>query len=70
MASPISRLELAALESLGRGHSAASNIEEHVLARLESLGMAELRGGKWSISKRGQVELQRRKALGRTSGSR
>lgn len=70
MASPISRQELTALESLGRGTGSTSNIEETVLERLEKLGMAELRGGKWLISKRGQVELQRRKALGRQSGSR
>jgi hypothetical protein len=70
MATPISRTEVAALESLGRGPGAGATVPTETLERLSTLGMAEQRGGRWSTTKRGDTELQRRKNLGRTSGSR
>jgi hypothetical protein len=70
MATPISRSEVAALEALGRSASSSPSVPEDTLARLAALGMAEQRGGRWSTTKRGDVELQRRKALGRSSGSK
>lgn len=70
MATPISRSEVAALEAIGRSASSASSVPEETLNRLSALGMAEQRGGRWNTTKRGDVELQRRKALGRTSGSK
>lgn len=63
---PIRKEELAVLEAMGRGQP-AGNPDEAILDRLGKLGLIAQRGGKWSISERGKMELTRRKQLKRSS---
>ena len=67
--SPIRKEELALLEAMGRGQNVAYP-DEALLERLSKLGMISQRGGKWSITERGKMELTRRKQLGRSSTKR
>jgi hypothetical protein len=67
--SPIRKEELALLEAMGRGDP-SYNPDEMLLERLGKLGLAATRGGKWSITERGKMELTRRKQLGRSSTKR
>lgn len=59
---PIRREELIALELMGRGQHHGAQIDEAVLQRLLSLGLVEQSRGKWDISQRGKMDLQRRKS--------
>ncbi len=61
---PIRKHELIALEGLGRGQSGGT-IEEDTLQRLRSLGLIEQSISGWRLTKRGAIDLQRRKSLGR-----
>ena len=63
---PIRKEELALLEAMARNQPNCSN-DEALLDRLAKLGMISLRGGKWSVTERGKMDLVRRKALGRGS---
>jgi hypothetical protein len=64
--SPIRKEELAVLESFGRGQPAGMP-DEAILERLGKLGLIAQRGGKWSITERGKMDLTRRKSLKRSS---
>lgn len=66
MSAPIRKEELALLEAMGRGPMTTSP-DEMLQERLGKLGMIAQRGGKWSITERGKMELSRRKQLGRSS---
>jgi hypothetical protein len=66
MSAPIRKEELALLEAMGRGPLTQSP-DEALQARLSQLGMIAERGGKWSLTERGKMELVRRKSLGRSS---
>ncbi len=63
---PIRKHELTALESLGRGQ-AGSSIEEPTLQRLLGMGLIEQTRLGWRLTKRGTIDLQRRKSLSRPS---
>ena len=60
---PIRREELIALELMGRGQAFGGQVEEAVMLRLQSLGLVEQQRGKWSITQRGIMDLQRRKSM-------
>ena len=66
---PIRKDELALLETMGRGQP-LSNPDETALERMDKAGLIASRGGKWSITERGKMELTRRKALGRSATRR
>lgn len=63
---PIRKEELAVLESFGRGQPAGMP-DEAILERLGKMGLIVMRGGKWSITERGKMDLTRRKSLKRSS---
>jgi hypothetical protein len=63
---PIRKEELAVLEAMGRGQPAAYP-DEAILERLSKLGLIAQRGGKWSLTERGKMDLTRRKSLKRSS---
>lgn len=60
---PIRREELIALELMGRGQIHGGQVDEPVMLRLQSLGLVEQHRGKWSITQRGRMDLQRRKSM-------
>ncbi len=61
---PIRREELIALELMGRGQTHGGEVDEPVMLRLQSMGLVEpQRGGKWVITQRGKMDLQRRKSM-------
>jgi len=62
---PIRKHELTALESLGRGQ-AGSSIDETTLQRLLGMGLIEQTRLGWRLTKRGTLDLQRRKSLSRS----
>jgi len=64
--SPIRKEELAVLEAMGRGQPAAYP-DEAILERLSKLGLIASRGGKWSVTERGKMDLVRRKSLKRST---
>ncbi|GEM_PF-2955790 len=70
MATPLRKIELEALEKIARGTSSDTVIDDAILDRLLSLGLTQVRGGKTGVTPRGSMELTRRKALLRGSGSR
>ena len=61
---PIRKHELIALEGLGRGQAGGA-IDEGTLLRLRKLGLIEQSISGWRLTKRGTIDLQRRKSLGR-----
>jgi hypothetical protein len=63
---PIRKEELLLLESMARGQPAAYP-DEALLDRLSKLGLIAQRGGKWSVTERGKMDLVRRKSLKRSS---
>ena len=66
---PIRKNELTALEGLGRGQTGGA-IDEPAMARLLELGLIEQHSRGWRLTKRGAIDLQRRKALQRTPTQR
>jgi hypothetical protein len=64
---PIRKEELLALEMLARGQASAHPTDEAVLASLSRLGLIAQRGGRWSLTERGKMDLTRRKSLKRSS---
>ena len=64
---PIRKEELLVLESMGRGLASASPVDEAILDRLSKLGLIAQRGGRWSLTERGKMDLTRRKSLKRSS---
>ena len=65
---PIRKEELAALESMARGQPNATP-DEAILDRLSKLGLIAQRGGHWSVTEKGKMDLTRRKSLKRSSSS-
>jgi hypothetical protein len=63
---PIRKHELTALESLGRGQAGAA-IDDPTMQRLLGMGLIEQTRLGWRITKRGTLDLQRRKSLQRSS---
>ena len=63
---PIRKEELLALEMLARGQANAVP-DEAILASLTRLGLIAQRGGRWSLTDRGKMDLTRRKSLKRSS---
>ena len=63
---PIRKEELAVLEAMARGQ-AAGMPDEAILERLGKMGLIAQRGGKWSVTERGKMDLTRRKSLKRSS---
>lgn len=63
---PIRKHELAALESIGRGQAGVS-IDDVTMQRLLGMGLVEQTRLGWRITKRGTIDLQRRKSLSRSS---
>ena len=64
---PIRKEELTVLEAMSRNLASTFPPDEAILDRLSKLGLIALRGGKWSLSERGKMELVRRKQLKRSS---
>ena len=64
---PIRKEELLALETMARGQASAFPPEEAILERLSKLGLISQRGGRWSLTERGKMDLTRRKSLKRSS---
>jgi hypothetical protein len=65
MSAPIRKNELEALESMARAKTGTMP-DEVIGQRLLALGMIEQSQRGWAVTKRGAMELQRRKALQRT----
>lgn len=63
--SPIRKHELEALEGMARAQPGAA-IEDATLQRLLSLGLIEHARTGWRLTKRGTIDLQRRKSLARS----
>ena len=63
--SPIRKEELLALEAMARGSAVPT--DEMILDRLAKLGLIAQRGGRWSVTERGKMDLTRRKSLKRSS---
>jgi hypothetical protein len=64
---PIRKEELLALELMARGQASAFPTDEAILDRLSKLGLIAQRGGRWSVTERGKMDLTRRKGLKRSS---
>jgi hypothetical protein len=64
---PIRKEELLALEMLARGQASAFPPDEAILASLSRLGLIAQRGGRWTVTERGKMDLTRRKSLKRSS---
>ena len=64
---PIRKEELLALEMLARGQASAFPTDEAILASLSRLGLIAQRGGRWTLTERGKMDLTRRKSLKRSS---
>jgi len=64
---PIRKEELLVLESMARGLSSSAPADEAILASLLRLGLIAQRGGRWSLTERGKMDLTPRKHLGRSS---
>jgi hypothetical protein len=64
---PIRKEELLVLETMARGQASAFPPEEAILERLSKLGLIAQRGGRWSLTERGKMDLTRRKSLKRSS---
>jgi hypothetical protein len=64
---PIRKEELLALETMARGQASAFPPDEAILDRLSKLGLIAQRGGRWSLTERGKMDLSRRKSLKRSS---
>lgn len=62
---PIRKHELAALEGMARAQPGAS-VEDATLERLLGLGLIEKTRLGWRLTKRGTIDLQRRKSLARS----
>ena len=70
MASPLKKVEIETLERIARGQPDSGMTDEMVLARLVSLGLIQLRAGRYSATQRGTMELTRRKARLRSHSAR
>ena len=64
---PIRKEELLVLETMARGQANAVSTNEAILDRLCKLGLIVQRGGRWSVTERGKMDLTRRKSLKRSS---
>ena len=64
---PIRKEELAALEAMGRGQASNYPPDEVIIDRLSKLGLIAQRGGKWSLTERGKMDLVRRGSLKRST---
>ena len=64
---PIRKEELAVLETMARGQASSMPPDEAIIARLVQLGLIAERGGKYSLTERGKMDLVRRKSLKRSS---
>lgn len=67
MSQPMRKEDLSVLETMARGLASAFPPDEMVIERLAKMGMIAQRGGKWSLTERGKMDLVRRKSLKRSS---
>jgi hypothetical protein len=62
---PIRKFELELMEAMARAVPLSVEPEEATYERLAQIGMVERRAGKWLLTERAKMDLQRRKALER-----